>query len=138
FTHTPRSLLELSRRCFIRTKSPLEGNLSHRIPGHVKPHRQRGITFNKRVCGELRVRISSRPLLKTSQVEMLILERVSQLMSHDRLLAFEINPIGEKELLLLRIEIARHLLCQKTNQKWTIVEIGRSHAKLLHRLLSSM
>ena len=55
--------------------------------------------------------IAFRPLFKTTQIEMLILQSVRQLVSHDGLLTLKIDPVSEKKLLLLRIEITRHLFC---------------------------
>jgi hypothetical protein len=61
------------------------------------------------MCCEFGVRISLGPLLKALQVEMLILERMRQLVGHDWLLSVEVDPISEVKLLHLRIVISRHL-----------------------------
>jgi hypothetical protein len=61
------------------------------------------------VCGELGVRISLGPILETLQIEVLILECVRKFVGHDRLLTFELDPIGEIKLLRFRIVVTRNL-----------------------------
>ena len=66
---------------------------------------------------------------------MLILERVCQLVSHDGLLAVEVDPVGEVELLRLRVVVAGDLLGQKLDDEGAELKVRGDEAELLERRL---
>ena len=69
---------------------------------------------------------------------MLILQGMCQLVSHDRPLTIDINPIGQMELLHFGIVVARDLLAQKSNHESPVLKVCRCQTQLLQANLSGM
>ena len=68
------------------------------------------------------------PLL---QADLLILQSVSQFVSHDRLLLFHGDPIEQVHRFRLRIVVTCHFFLQKRNEESFEIEITREQAKFL-------
>src|ERR1041385_4398979 len=104
-TQRARRLLELFGSQVLRTKTLYERERHERVLRHVKRHRERRIAFDKRMRGELGVRVALGPILETFEVEVLILKRMSKFMGHHWLLAFEFDPVSQVKLLHFRIVV---------------------------------
>jgi hypothetical protein len=85
------------------------------------------------VRGEFGVRVVLRPLLEAPEVEVLVLKRVRQLVRDDGLLAVDVYPVGEVELLRLRLVVARDLLGQKLYDEGAQLKVRGREAELLGR-----
>ena len=79
------------------------------------------------------VRIAFGPMLETAQIEMLILERMGELMRHDRLLPIEIDPVSQIKLARFRIVIAGHLFRQYLDYQRPVLKIGRCQSEFFQR-----
>src|ERR1700730_3081068 len=69
-------LLKLFGRHALSAKRANESQRDERVLCHVERHGQRSIAFDQSMCSQLSIRITLRPILKSSQVKMLVLEGV--------------------------------------------------------------
>ena len=70
-------------------------------------------------------------LQEATDVEMLVLKGVGELVRHDRLLLIEREPAGDEERLLGRVVVAAHLLGQEPQREFLVIHLGWEQAELL-------
>src|SRR6267142_3570784 len=124
-------LLKLFGRHAFSAKRANESQRDERVLGHVERHGQRRIAFDQCMCSQLGIRIAFRPILKSPQVKMLVLQGMGQFMSHDGLLTLKLDPIGKIKLLCFWIIVSCYLLAQQFDDKRSVLKIRRYQAKFL-------
>src|SRR5439155_16481724 len=72
-------------------------------------------------------------LQEATDVEMLVLKGVRELVRHDRLLLIEREPAGDEERLLGRIVVAAHLLGQELQRELLVIHLGWKQTELLEQ-----
>ena len=84
---------------------------------------------------QLGVGVALRPFFEAPQVEVLILERVHQLVRHDLLLLGQRQPCGQVKFFRLRLVKTGHLLAQQLDDIFTELKVLWHQAELEERLL---
>src|SRR5437016_14497173 len=77
-------------------------------------------------------------MFESPQIEMLILERMRQLMRHDWFLPIDVDPIGEMKLPRLWLVITGDLFSQQTSHERAVLKIRRRQTEFLERKFGRM